>query len=199
VRSIPLKSEVIYEGKQDAGFLDRIAALPEGESLVSCIQCGTCSGSCPAAFAMDHAPRKIFAMIRAGMKDQVLDSMTPWVCASCYKCTVNCPKEIRITDIMYALKRMATAEGKVPSGASAERFSRIFTNLVVKFGRGYELGLMLQYMLFREPWTLMKQAPLGAKMFFSGRMPLLPHKIKDAEGFTKIVQRAIALGEGGAQ
>ena len=37
-----------------------------------CIQCGTCGGSCPSAEDMDHTPRMLFAMVRAGMRDQAL-------------------------------------------------------------------------------------------------------------------------------
>ena len=46
------------------------------------MQCGVCSGSCPIGIAMDHGPRKLFMMIRAGMKDEVLASNTLWNCTS---------------------------------------------------------------------------------------------------------------------
>ena len=72
-----MKNEILFEAAQDVGFLDRIASLPEGGQVLSCIQCGTCSGSCPVSFAMEHTPRRIFAMVRAGMRDQVLSSTTP--------------------------------------------------------------------------------------------------------------------------
>jgi heterodisulfide reductase subunit C len=193
-----VKEEVLYEAEQDAGFLDRVAALPEGEKLLSCIQCGTCGGTCPVGFAMDATPRRIFAMVRAGMKKQVLESSTPWICASCYKCTVNCPEEIRITDIMYALKRMAMAEKIVPTDPDPERFMKLFTEMVTRYGRGYELGLMLKFMLPSKAIELMKQAPVGMAMFMEGRMPLLPHRIQDLEGFRKMVERANALEEGKA-
>ena len=47
-------------------------------------------------------PRQIIAMIRAGLRAEVLSSYTTWLCASCYACTVARPRQIRITDIMYA-------------------------------------------------------------------------------------------------
>jgi heterodisulfide reductase subunit C len=83
-------------------FLEEVIAATPGDSrLMYCIQCGTCGGSCPSASAMDHTPRSIFAMIRSGMREEVLKSNTPWMCVSCYFCTVRCPQEIHITDIMY--------------------------------------------------------------------------------------------------
>ena len=193
-----MKNEILYEVNQDVKFLDEIAALPEGGEILSCIQCGTCSGTCPVGAYMEHTPRRIFAMVRAGMKSQVLESATPWICASCYKCTVNCPEEIKITEIMYALKRKAIREGVTPKNPDGQRFVKIFTSLVRRFGRGYELGLMLRFMLPGKFLELLKQAPLGLKMFRQGRMPLLPHSVKDKEGFQKMVQRAMEL-DGGDQ
>jgi heterodisulfide reductase subunit C len=191
-----MKTETPYEAARDVEFLDRIASLPEGERMLSCIQCGTCSGSCPTAFAMEETPRRIFAMVRAGMRDEVLSSMTPWICASCYRCTVQCPQEIRITDIMYALKREAIARGVSPRDKSLPSFARLFTGIVKKFGRGYELGLMMAHFLVHNPLEMMKQAPLGMSMMLEGRMPLLPHRIKDAKGFRKMVAKAEEIDRG---
>ena len=88
----------------------------EGEPLKTCIQCGTCSGTCPVAGYMDHTPRQIIAMINQGMKDQVLESNTFWYCASCYHCTVRCPQEINITELMYALKRYSIWKSRYKIG-----------------------------------------------------------------------------------
>lgn len=186
-----MKTEILYEAEQDPAFLDEILSSPEGEAIPSCIQCGTCSGTCPVASAMEHTPRQLFAMLRAGMKEKVLRSTTPWLCASCYKCTVNCPAQIKITEVMYALKRKAIAEGMGPADTSGKRFSRIFTDIVCRYGRGYELRLMLQYMLFHKPFELLKQAPVGIQMLKAGQLPLLPHKVKDLDGFSKMVHRAL--------
>jgi heterodisulfide reductase subunit C len=194
-----LKPEILYEAEGEARFLDEIASLPEGERLLSCIQCGTCGGTCPVGFALEHTPRRIFAMVRAGMRREVLESLTPAVCASCYKCTVNCPAEIRITEIMYALKRTAAREGIAPRDPDPARFAKIFTEMVARYGRGYELGLMLKFMLPGKIVELLKQGPVGFDMLRTGRLPLLPHKLKDLDGFKKIVERAAAIEEGRPQ
>ncbi len=97
----------MHEPSRRDGFQGEvIAATPGGESLLTCIQCGTCGGSCPSGADMDHTPRQLFAMINAGLRQDVLHSNTPWYCVSCYYCTVRCPKEIPITELMYTLKRM---------------------------------------------------------------------------------------------
>ena len=75
-------------------FQDEVVARTPGEPhLERCIQCGTCGGSCPSGADMEHTPRGLFAMINAGMKNQVLRSNTPWYCVSCYYCTVRCPQQ----------------------------------------------------------------------------------------------------------
>ena len=43
-------------------FLEEVVAdTPGGESLVTCLRCGTCGGSCPSCADMDHTRRKLFA------------------------------------------------------------------------------------------------------------------------------------------
>ena len=100
--------------RRGSAFLaEVIQATPGGERIVHCLQCGSCGGSCPSGPDMDHTPRTIFAMINADRRDAVLRSNTMWFCVSCYSCTVRCPQQIPITEVMYALKRIAIAEGKV--------------------------------------------------------------------------------------
>ncbi len=86
---------------EDINLLHEVAKRTAGDSrLEMCIQCGTCGGSCPSAAAMDHTPRLLFAMLRAGMRDEVMTSNTFWVCVSCYHCMVRCPQEVHIPDVM---------------------------------------------------------------------------------------------------
>ena len=55
--------------KYDLGFARWVYANVDGGGKLSlCMQCGVCSGSCPlGATEMDHGPRKLFMMVRAGM------------------------------------------------------------------------------------------------------------------------------------
>ena len=104
----------------DLTTLDRTLArqvTPEWEQLLSCIQCGTCSASCPTAFAMDYTPRQLWQMVRLGMKEDVLSSRTFWLCTTCKSCQVRCPRGIPITDTMIALKEYAMrVDVNVPEG-----------------------------------------------------------------------------------
>ncbi len=184
---------VIYEQAMDLKLLDEVYGIPGGSKIKDCIQCGTCSGSCPVSWAMEETPRQIFAMVRAGMRDKVLDSLTIWTCASCYLCSERCPQEIRITDIMYILKRMAIRENRARS-KNARAFSKTFVGIVNNSGRNHETTLMVRYMLSTNPLGSLAAAPVGLSLFSHGRLPLTGSKVRDIVGLRKIVAKAQELG-----
>jgi len=163
---------IMYAPAITEGFLAEVSSLPGGERITQCIQCGSCSGSCPTAAWMDHSPRQLFALIRCGMRDEVLASNTPWTCASCYTCYVRCPKEIKITDVMYALKRIAIKEGTAkPETKPARVMAEVFEKLVNKYGRNSERDLMQQlYLRGTGLGRLIRDMPTGMKLLRLGRM-----------------------------
>ncbi len=166
-------------------FLDAIYAIPGGDKIKQCIQCGTCSGSCPTSYAMDYSPREIIAALRAGMLDRVLKSNTVWLCTSCYYCTVRCPSGIKITDMMYELKRLGVDFGLVQKGAIAPTVSKAFVNMVDNYGRVHETMLVMSVFLKTKPWALLKMMPQGMKLIARGRLPFFPHKIKGISEMNK--------------
>jgi heterodisulfide reductase subunit C len=174
----------------ELAFLREVMGATAGASrLDRCIQCGTCGGSCPSASDMDHTPRTLFAMIRAGMRSAVLHSNTPWMCVSCYLCSVRCPQEVHIPDVMYALKAMAVREGVAPGGA-APGFSKTFVGNIHRYGRSYEVGLTAYHYLRHYPLRLPGLAPMGVGLLAKGRMGFRPHRIKDIRGLRAILDRA---------
>ena len=188
-----VQKTVIYEQAMDLNFLDEVYSIPGGEKIKDCIQCGTCSGSCPVSWAMEETPRQIFAMIRAGMRDKVLDSTTIWTCASCYQCMHRCPQEIKITDIMYMLKRMAIRESRKRS-KNAAALSRAFFDIVNKKGRNHETSLMLKVVLSTKPLSGISLAPVGLGLITHNRLPIFGKKVRDIGGLRKIVAKAKELG-----
>lgn len=157
-----------------------------------CIQCGTCGGSCPSGADMPHTPRQLFAMIRAGMEKEVLSSNTPWYCVSCYYCTVRCPQEIHITDLMYTLKRMAVA-AKTYDDSQAPDFSRTFITWVENYGRAFELGLMSLHMIRHNLTGVLRLAPMATGMVARRRMDFTPKSIKGIDGLKAILATAKEL------
>lgn len=169
-------------------------AILHREELLKCIQCGTCSASCPTAHAMDYTPRQIIAALRAGELDKVLGSNTPWLCASCYYCTVRCPAGIQFTEFMYDLKRMAVQRDLYPRGSPD--LYQAFMTTVDRYGRSAETELMIRYFLSRlDPLGLVKLAPFGLKMLLRKRFPLLPHRIKGRRDVAKMLDHIKEKGE----
>lgn len=184
-----------FSHKTVYGLLDEVIRLtPGGERLKLCLQCGTCGGSCPSGDDMDDTPRHIFAMLQAGFKkERILQSNTPWFCVSCYYCTVRCPQQIPITEIMYTLKQLALKEAIVKI-TDAYDFSKTFVELVKKYGRSFDFGLTLKYHLTHNPISKISWGSLAIKMYKKERLVTGPSKIKDINGLTRILQRAEEIG-----
>jgi heterodisulfide reductase subunit C len=184
-------AEATIPGAELSAEAEAILHRPE---VLECIQCGTCSASCPTAYAMDYTPRQIIAALRAGQLEKVLRSNTPWLCASCYYCTVRCPAGIQFTDLMYDLKRMAVRRGLHPRGSPA--LYKAFVTTVDRYGRSAETELMIRYYLSRfNPLGLLKLAPFGLKMLLRKRFPLLPHRIKGHSDLGKILDHIAQKGD----
>jgi heterodisulfide reductase subunit C len=169
-----------------------MANTPGGEALRLCLQCGTCGGSCPSGEDMDHSPRRIFAMLEANMKDEVLRSNTPWYCVSCYYCTERCPQQIPITDIMYTLRRMAIAEG-LYEDSDAPDWSQTFIGMVEQFGRSYELGLGTRYHLTHRPLGKIGLGTFALDMLRRDRLALTHNSIVEIDQLRAILNKAKEL------
>jgi len=178
---------------EDLSLLDEVVARTAGVSrLEMCIQCGTCGGSCPSAADMDHTPRQLFAMLRAGMREDALKSNTPWICVSCYHCVVRCPQNVHIADVMYTLKGMAI-EAKLYQDSTGPDFSQTFVDMVEEYGRGFEFGLATRHYLKHFPLRLPSMAPMGLGLISKQRMTIAPKRIKNIKQLKAILQRAKEL------
>ena len=162
---------------------------PGGEVLATCLQCGTCGGSCPSGPDMDATPRRLFAMLTAGMDEEVLSSNTPWHCVSCYHCIVRCPQEIPITSIMYTLKQEAIAHKKYRKNPHAD-WSNSFIGYVEQYGRSFEFGLATRYHLTHHPLSTIGKGVLGFNLMRKGRLNLTPERIQNMPQLTSILNEA---------
>ncbi len=178
------------EDSMGTSFYDRVVAqTPGGKTLASCLQCGTCGGSCPSGADMDATPRRLFAMIAAGMEDEVLNSNTFWYCVSCYYCMSRCPQKIPITDFMYTLKRMAVARGHYHKDSHAS-FSNSFVGFVEQYGRSFEFGLATRYHLTHHPLNMVGKSGLGFQMIQKGRLSPTPERIRNISQLNAILNEA---------
>jgi heterodisulfide reductase subunit C len=118
----------------DPKFKFLIAAEPGGENIKKCFSCGTCTAGCPVREVTDrYNPRKIIRMALFGMKKEVLSSQFIWLCSSCYTCFERCPQDVRIPELMNAIKNIAVREGYLPPAM------KIQLDLLSSFGRLLEI------------------------------------------------------------
>jgi len=124
-----------------------------------------------------------------------MKSNTPWMCVSCYYCTVRCPQEIHITDVMYTLKNMSL-EAKLFDNPTASDFSKTFISMVERYGRSFEIGLagLHNTTHLKLAFRLPQMAPMALGMVTKkGMSPLPPKRIKGMDQLKKILKRAKEL------
>ena len=65
------------------------------EGLQSCMNCGVCTGVCPAAEFYNYDPRQIVNIVQTRDDDaieELLKSDTIWYCGECMSCRPRCPR-----------------------------------------------------------------------------------------------------------
>lgn len=172
--------------------------VEEGEWVKMCMQCGVCAGSCPLGPHWEHSPQKIFRMIMAGKRDEVLSSDSVWMCTSCYNCIVRCPRKLPITHIMHGLAHYAHKLDIAPKGQPTRELAKIFWNNLIKTGRVNELKFSMA-VYFKDGFVqgiknalgmqgvalgLLKAKRLNPMEMFGG------HKCKDTDGIKKMLAKA---------
>ncbi|HBD08799.1 MAG TPA: heterodisulfide reductase [Syntrophobacteraceae bacterium] len=145
------------------------------ETMQACMQCGTCTGSCVNAHAMDYTPRQMWRLVQLDDKAELFCSKTFWLCSTCYYCTLRCPRGLPLTETIGALKRTAVAEGYLDESASI-KFYQAFLDSVRRYGRVRETEMMARYfMALKAPIKPMQFTSLGVKLLLKGKLhPQVP-------------------------
>ncbi len=172
--------------------------VEEGEWVKMCMQCGVCAGSCPLGPHWEHSPQKLFMMIRAGKREEVLTSHSMWMCTSCYNCVVRCPRKLPITQIIHGLAQYAHRLGLAPKMQPTRDLSLIFWNNCIRTGRVNELRLTMS-LYFKDglvpgirkaismqgiALALLRAKRLNPFEFFKG------HECKDKAGIHRMLKKA---------
>jgi heterodisulfide reductase subunit C len=89
------------------------------DTFKACIQCTTCTSVCPVVAAsddpesdLDFTPQQIMNLMRLQLKDLALGARMVWDCTTCYMCQEHCPQGVRVADVLYELRNIATARLK---------------------------------------------------------------------------------------
>lgn len=126
--------DVIDISQADPFFAREIATQPGGEYIWRCFACATCTASCPVREVTNrYDPRRIIHMALLGLRERVLSSDFVWLCSTCYACQERCPQDVRITELMYAIKNIAARAGHVPASFRTQ------VELLTAHGRLYDI------------------------------------------------------------
>ncbi|RJS72300.1 hypothetical protein CW713_00490 [Methanophagales archaeon] len=184
----------------DPNFKNEIMGEAGGERLASCFQCSTCTLGCPITeIVPSYNPRKIIQMSLLGMRKEVLSNPDLWVCLICQTCTARCPQDVRIADVLSAIRRIAEREeeaGNLKIDSPRPLFDKAFQHQLEKYGRLYDIGLAKEYYPKKEGSfikgmkAMMKDyKDFGMRMFKKGKMgpkAMLAPKVKGRAVIKKI-------------
>lgn len=132
-------------------------------------------------------------MVRAEMKEEVLSSNSIWNCATCYLCTVRCPRDIKPADIMCALQNLAIKEKIKPKYNRTPILYQTFAEILRKKGRIPELSLILRFSLRTDPFGSLSRMPLGLSLLTHGRLPLRTKEFKKKQEIEAILNKVKQL------
>ena len=86
-------------------LLEKIEEL-SGQDLKACYSCGKCAAGCPGVAEMDILPNQVVRLIQMGCEEEVKNSRTVWLCASCLMCTARCPRGVDLARVMEAVRQV---------------------------------------------------------------------------------------------
>ena len=152
------------------GMQDEIAALPGGEYIHRCWQCGSCTNACTVnAIEPRFNPRYWIYLIRMGLEDELLrDKDILWQCVSCNKCTYACPRDVVPEGVMKATAHWLELKGHTPPSPSTlfdEEFSaQVFATGKIEDGRVLRRFFARTGQGLRQPWLEAMVRGLVARM-----------------------------------
>jgi heterodisulfide reductase subunit C len=63
-------------------------------------------------FAMDILPNQVIRLVQLGLEEDLANTKTVWLCASCLTCTARCPRGVDLSRVMEAVRQMTLRKNK---------------------------------------------------------------------------------------
>ncbi|MGA2108959.1 MAG: (Fe-S)-binding protein [Syntrophorhabdales bacterium] len=80
--------------------------------VLTCIQCGKCTGSCPESGKTAFNVRIIMRKRQFG---RAVEEAIPWYCTSCGACTLRCPRDVKPSEVIIDVRSALVEDGQVPN------------------------------------------------------------------------------------
>ena len=155
-----------------------------GPEVQTCIQCGTCSASCPTAHLMKPSIRRLIKFCLDGKKEEALHNDTIWLCTSCLLCTVRCPRSIRPKAVVSALKDLAEREG---IKSKDQAYEQLFLDQIKDYGKIAELPLSAEFLLV-FPQGAVQSMEMGLELAPKGKISLGIERIAGRDEVKRIIE-----------
>jgi len=104
------QKKVVRLDELDMGFSEAVAKAG-GEKINLCIQCGTCTASCPSGRRTAFRTRQLIRRALLGFREPVLSDKDLWLCTTCFTCLERCPRGVDPTDVILAIRNLAVQSG----------------------------------------------------------------------------------------
>ena len=137
---------------------------------------------------MNVSTNQLFQLMQIGAEEEVLRASTPWLCASCYTCSVRCPNQINIAQVMDVIRAIAHERGYASPLPGFTKFHELFVDTIRRRGRINEVSLMIRFNA--NPLELLSQGRLGWAMFRRGRLKWPTPGVRDRKELRKIFESA---------
>ncbi len=114
---VKLNKYGMARGKLESSLMEEVVRAG-GAGIKKCIQCGSCMSVCPVAITgFDHPNKKLFKLVLLGLKEDVMEDPSPWVCVACGRCIEVCSQDVNPMFIYFAFRRIQVREFSIPAVA----------------------------------------------------------------------------------
>ena len=80
--------------------------------VLTCIQCGKCTGSCPES---GRTPFNVRMIVRKRQFQRAVEEAIPWYCTSCGACSLRCPRDVKPSEVIIDVRSALVEDGEVPA------------------------------------------------------------------------------------
>ena len=128
----------------DPGFQNKLKASHNGETLKFCFQCGACTSVCPISRYINiYRPNQMIELAKLGIRN-LPQSNAFLFCSACTLCTKGCPQDVKVHEVMQALKEQATGDAEV-----TDFMAELFDETLEALGRQMPLPVIYSWICLR--------------------------------------------------